>query len=319
MLPPIHKAVVAAFTTKPSLVNQLELRQTSGMSLKELQKEIRAKREAWEALSRRNADIADEFIESASAADLRKSLDFYESKEAYTAMAPWLLMLLKKVLTSSQKKAKRGGGDTVLELTIQIMDIAKELHPLSKDHFLELTAAIRAATQVHQKQRLFAQFTREKENLRIKLGILRTMYESLSMHGNSGATNQHQAVHVLVSRYQAPPFCKFLDVDELLSLISQCIRASGGGLCVSKPQASEPLQMPTLDEIDEFIKANLDEAAAISRAFGKNMTTYNDLTAEEELALFDLEDAKQGGATKPMRATKPKPMRKTRPQKRKST
>jgi hypothetical protein len=77
--------------------------------------------------------------------------------------------------------------------------------------------------------------------------------------------------------------------------------------------------MPTLDEIDEFIKANLDEAAAISRAFGKNMTTYNDLTAEEELALFDLEDAKQGGATKLKRANKPKPQRKTRPQKRKST
>jgi len=320
MLPPAHKAVVAAFTGKPSLINQLEVKQTSGLSLKELQKEIRAKREAWEALTRRNADIEDEFVDSASAADLRKSLDFYESQEAYTVMAPMLLMLLKKLL-STQKK--RGGGiedanneSASIDLTVQIMKLAKELLPLSKDHFQQLSRDLKTAPPT-EKQRILGQFAREKESLRIKLGTLRTMYESLVLLSATPA-RQHQAVFTIVSRYQAPPFCNFLDVDELLSLISRSIQVErGGGICVSKQQqVAMPMPMPTQAEIDEFIKANLEEAAKISGAFGKNKTLDE---LEAELVLFDLEDAAENvsvmGAG--LRALAHKHKR-TRPQKRKS-
>jgi len=94
----IHDHTVAAFKNSPRLIGSLLKTSTANMSEKALRTELKRKRDAWEALTRRNQDIDNEFIQSAPIAEIKKHLEWYESDEAYIIAAPWLIALVKRLV-----------------------------------------------------------------------------------------------------------------------------------------------------------------------------------------------------------------------------
>ena len=97
----VHDKTVAAFKNKPRLIGSLlhvKKDELAKMSEKDLRKELKSKRDAWEALTRRNQDIDDEFIESGPIAEVKKHLEWYESDEAYVSAAPWLVGLVRRLV-----------------------------------------------------------------------------------------------------------------------------------------------------------------------------------------------------------------------------
>jgi len=94
----VHDNTVAAFKNSPRLIGCLLHSATANMTDKALRKELKNKRDAWEALTRRNQDIDDAFIQSAPIAEVKKHLEWYESDEAYTVAAPWLIGLIKRLV-----------------------------------------------------------------------------------------------------------------------------------------------------------------------------------------------------------------------------
>jgi len=94
----VHDKTVAAVKNKPRLIGSLLHSEIAKMSEKELRKELKSKRDAWEALTRRNQDIDDEFIESGPIAEVKKRLEWYESDEAYVSAAPWLVGLVRRLV-----------------------------------------------------------------------------------------------------------------------------------------------------------------------------------------------------------------------------
>jgi len=92
----VHDKTVEAFTKNPRLIGSLLHAPKVKMSDKELRTELKDKRNAWEALTRRNQDIDDSFIQTAPIAEVKKRLEWYESDEAYISAAPWLIGLVKR-------------------------------------------------------------------------------------------------------------------------------------------------------------------------------------------------------------------------------
>jgi len=97
-VPNVHDKTVEAFKTNPRLIGSLLQAATANMSDKALRKELEKKRNAWEALTRRNQDIDDEFIKNAPIAEVKRHLEWYESDEAYIIAAQWLIGLVKRLL-----------------------------------------------------------------------------------------------------------------------------------------------------------------------------------------------------------------------------
>jgi len=94
----VHDNTVEAFKNSPRLIGSLLRAATASMSDKALRKELKSKRDAWEALTSRNQDIDDAFIQSAPIAEVKKHLEWYESDEAYIVAAPWLIGLIKRLI-----------------------------------------------------------------------------------------------------------------------------------------------------------------------------------------------------------------------------
>jgi len=94
----VHDKTVAAFKNKPRLIASLLHVDIAKMSDKDIRKELKSKRDAWEALTRRNQDIEDELIESGPIAEVKKRLEWYESDEAYVIAAPWLVGLVRRLV-----------------------------------------------------------------------------------------------------------------------------------------------------------------------------------------------------------------------------
>jgi len=106
----IHLETVKQFKLKPSLVDDLLKEKKKVSSDKMARKVLRKKRDAWEVLTRRNQDIGDEFINKAPLKDVLGHLEWYESDDAYISMAPWLVMLAKRLLLDALRNEQRGGN-----------------------------------------------------------------------------------------------------------------------------------------------------------------------------------------------------------------
>lgn len=230
------------------------------LSDKDMRKELKNKRDAWEAMTRRSQNIDDDMIKNAKIADVKKELAWYESDDAYVSMAPYLIDAVKRLTKGPIKGGAPDAGMATFELLkSKINGQLSEIVSLKILEILPLTKETKKSGTLQIK--------------RLLILLSNTEHEFKTLQGKfvGSVLNESHVPEVRAFCIDAFKFMKTMQdglcgynklieqFDVVKRTILLCliylknIGQNGSGLCGSK--IAEPEDIDDDDNIEELLKS----------------------------------------------------------------